>query len=49
MLERLFEEEIDVVPGGQSNQPNIVGKILRHLDGAGPNRAGAAEENNVFH
>ena len=49
MFARLFEQQLDIVPGGQTEQPDLVGQILGHFDGAGADRAGAAEQNNVLH
>ena len=42
VLPRLFQKEIDVVPGRQTEQTEPVRQILDHFDGAGADGAGAA-------
>src|SRR5439155_13709673 len=49
MLERLFEEQLDVVARGEPDEPKVVAQILSDFDRAGANRAGAAEQDNVLH
>src|SRR5262249_7129257 len=49
MFASLFEEQFEVVAGGQADELKAVGQILSNLDGAGADGAGAAEQNNPFH
>ena len=48
VLARLLQQQFDIVARRQPEQPNAIRQILRHLDGAGADRAGAAEKNDVF-
>ena len=49
VLARLLEQQFGIVARGEAEQADSIRQILRHLDGAGADGAGAAEKNNVFH
>src|SRR5882724_629516 len=49
MLERLLQEQFGIAAGRQADEADFIRQILRDPGGAGADRAGAAEENNVFH
>ena len=45
----LFDEQRGVVARRQTDQPDAIGQVFGHLDGAGADGAGAAEQDDVFH
>jgi hypothetical protein len=49
VLARLFDQQLRIVARRQSDQADAIRQIFRHLDGAGADRAGAAENDDVFH
>src|SRR6266542_1939716 len=49
VLQGLFGQQFRVAAGGQSDQADAVRKVFRHLDGAGTDGTGAAEQDNVLH
>jgi hypothetical protein len=50
MLARLLDQQqLGIIARRQSDQPDAIRQILRHLDGAGADGAGAAENDDVFH
>ena len=49
MLASLLEQQLDIVPRRQAEQANVVRQIIGHLDRAGADGTGAAEEDDVSH
>ena len=49
MLEALFNEEIGIATGSQSDQQESVRLVFHHLEGAGANRTGAAKQDDALH
>jgi hypothetical protein len=43
VLARLFEQQFGIISGCEREQPDLIRQIVRHLDGAGADAAGAAE------
>jgi hypothetical protein len=45
----LFQQQFVVAARRKADQADLIRQILRDLDGAGADAAGAAEKNDVFH
>jgi hypothetical protein len=49
MFARLLDEQLRIVSGREGQETETVGQIFDNFDGARPDGAGGAEEDNVFH
>ena len=49
MLAALFDEQVRVSAGGQAHQLESIGLVFHHLEGAGADRTGAAEQDDALH
>src|SRR6516225_9235537 len=47
--DNLLEQPVEVVSGGQGNDPKAIGKAVHYLEGGHPNGAGRAEYRKGLH